>query len=231
MMVTVRAGTIAAAIVFLAVVAGCSREQQDWRSAESADSIEAYGLFIEQHPDSELATQAHTRISQLGEDRDWQATASADTADAYRQFLSQHPNGKWTQEARIRIENFALGAAPSEGATVAPAQDSPRPAAVAAQVKPAPVPPPVSMPQGGSGDYGIQLGAFSSQDKANAEWRLLAARFTAQLQGLVPRVVAVTTSAGSLFRLQATVSDEAQSRGICDALKKQAQGCVPVIPH
>jgi len=105
----------------LMLVAGCSREQQDWRSAEAADTIEGYGHFIQQHPESELATQARTRVAQLGEDSDWQHAGSADTADAYRGFLSQHPSGKWAEEARIRIENFALdeqtGAVPSVGAS------------------------------------------------------------------------------------------------------------------
>ncbi len=95
-------------ICLLLALGGCSREQQDWRAAESADSIEAYDHFIRRHPDSELVSQAHTRVAQLGEDRDWQHAGSADTVNAYREFLQQHPNGKWSQEARIRIENFSL---------------------------------------------------------------------------------------------------------------------------
>lgn len=107
-MITIRAGKAAIGVCLL-VLAGCSREQQDWRSAEAADSIEAYDQFIQRHPESELATQARTRVAQLGEDRDWQRAGSADSVDAYRQFITQHPNGKWTQEARIRVENFSLG--------------------------------------------------------------------------------------------------------------------------
>src|SRR5882724_4617660 len=108
-MITIRAGNAAISICLLLLVAGCSREQQDWRSAEAADTIESYGQFIQPHPESELATQARTRVAQLGEDRDWQHAGSADTVDAYREFISQHPNGKWAQEARIRIGNFSLG--------------------------------------------------------------------------------------------------------------------------
>jgi hypothetical protein len=108
-MITVRAGSGAIGVCLLLLVAGCSREQQDWRSAESADTIEGYGQFIQRHPESELATQARTRVAQLGEDRDWQHAGSADTVDSYRDFIAQHPSGKWAQEARIRIENFSLG--------------------------------------------------------------------------------------------------------------------------
>jgi cell division septation protein DedD len=108
-MITVRAGSGAIGVCLLLLAAGCSREQQDWRSAEAADTIESYGQFIQRHPESELATQARTRVAQLGEDRDWQHAGSADTVDAYRDFLGQHPNGKWAQEAHIRIDNFSLG--------------------------------------------------------------------------------------------------------------------------
>jgi len=108
-MITVRAGSAAIGLCLVLLASGCSREQQDWRSAEAADTIDSYGQFIQRHPDSELVTQARTRVAQLGEDRDWQRAGSADTVDAYREFISQHPNGKWAQEANIRIQNFSLG--------------------------------------------------------------------------------------------------------------------------
>jgi cell division septation protein DedD len=95
-----------------ALAAGCSREQQDWHSAESADTAEAYSHFLEQHGDSELAKQAQARIAQLDEEREWQRTDATGTVDAYRRFLGQHPHGKWAEEARIRIEGFSLGSAP-----------------------------------------------------------------------------------------------------------------------
>src|ERR1700733_5705673 len=117
MMLTFRAGKLAALMVSVAVLSACSREQQDWRSAEASDTVQGYGEFLQRHPDSELATEARTRVSQLSEDREWQSAGSADTADAYKQFLAQHPNGKWAQEARIRMENFALG---REGAAAVP---------------------------------------------------------------------------------------------------------------
>jgi hypothetical protein len=109
MMLTFRAVKFAALMVSLALLGACSREQQDWRSAEASDTVSGYGEFLQRHPDSELATEARTRVAQLSEDREWQQAGNADTADAYKQFLAQHPNGKWAQEARIRMENFALG--------------------------------------------------------------------------------------------------------------------------
>ena len=124
MMLTFRAGKLAALAVFLFLSTACSREQQDWRSAEAADTVESYGQFLERHPESELVTQARTRVAQLTEEREWQHASSTDTADAYRQFLAQHPNGKWAQEARIRIQNFALNGLPPAGPPMATATDT-----------------------------------------------------------------------------------------------------------
>ena len=307
MMLTFRAGKLAALIVSLAVLGACSREQQDWRSAEAADSVEGYGQFLQRHPDSELATEARTRVTQLSEDLEWQRAGSADNADAYKQFLAQHPNGKWAQEARIRIENFALGregsaagppvsgeapvsggspvAVPATGAVSAvtaagdggaralpgeaarafpgeaaraqaasgelarmPASASPGEAATSAQAFPgAAARAPTSMqtspsiaPQPSSAiatawksddGFGVQLGAFASEDAAINEWQQLTARYSAELRGLAPRVVSANTSTGRLFRLQALVADEARARALCDMLKKQSQACVPVLPH
>ena len=79
-MITIRTGICLALLVL--TLPGCSREQQDWHAAEVADTIGSYGQFVQRHPDSELTTQARTRIAQLEEDRDWQHAGSADTAAA-----------------------------------------------------------------------------------------------------------------------------------------------------
>jgi cell division septation protein DedD len=242
MMVTIRAGKVAMGVCLLVLAAGCSREQQDWRSAEAADSIEGYGQFIQRHPESELAAQARSRVTQLGEDLDWQHAGSADSPEAYRQFITQHPNGKWAQEARIRIENFSLGAQPvgsvSARATAPAAnvsEDSRQPEqgqrpeqgqqpAPGAAANPTPA-------AKASRGFGVQLGAFSSEAGADNEWRVLTGRFGPELQGLSEHVVTADTASGRLFRLQAGVADEARARAVCDILRKRSQACVPVLPH
>ena len=111
-MFTFRAARAPVFAALLVLAGGCSREQQDWRSAEAADTREAYARFLEQHHDSELANQARLRIAQLAEERDWGQTDALATVEAYRQFLTRHPNGKWAETARIRIEGFSLGSQP-----------------------------------------------------------------------------------------------------------------------
>jgi cell division protein FtsN len=111
-MVTFRAGTRALLALAVLGAAACSYEQQDWRSAESADTSEAWARFLDQHPDSELVSQARARIAQLAELRDWQHAERVANVEAYHAFLTRHPAGKLAEEARIRIEAFALGSAP-----------------------------------------------------------------------------------------------------------------------
>jgi len=231
MMITFHAGRVALIAVLATLAAGCSREQQDWRSAEAADTSEAYGRFVEQHPDSELAAQARVRLAQLAEERDWAQAGKVATMDAYRAFLAEHPSGKWSEEARIRIEAFALGSAPRL-APQTPAQPGGAPQGpsgvralqlATARALPA---------RTGGPSYSVQLGAFGTEASADREWRRLQGRFGAQLGGLAPRIVAASdNTSGQLYRLQAPAAGEAQARALCDSLREQSQPCVPVLPH
>jgi cell division septation protein DedD len=211
------------AIPLLALVA-CSREKSDWRSAQAADSPESYEQFIAAHPDSSLVATARERLAQLAEEKDWRNAAALDTPAAYQQFLAQYPNGKWAREAQIRVENFALS---SEAASAPPPQT---PAAGAAgEGATVPVPPPDAPTVAASG-FGVQLGAFSSAERANAEWKKLQAESAGTLDGLLPRVVVGESAGKTIYRLQAEVRDEAQARAICGGLKVANKPCVPVLP-
>jgi cell division septation protein DedD len=111
-MVTFRAGRVALLTLLAGMAAACSQEQQDWRSAQAADSTEAWQRFVDQHPDSELVNQARNRIAQLDARRDFEYAERVGTVDAYRDFLTHHPSGTWSEHARIRIESFSLGSTP-----------------------------------------------------------------------------------------------------------------------
>ena len=111
-MVTFHARRVALITLLTALAAACSREQQDWRSAEGADTTEGWTRFIEQHPGSELVAEARAHITEIAEARDWQHASRIATAAAYREFLARHPNGRRSEDARIRIEAFSLGSAP-----------------------------------------------------------------------------------------------------------------------
>jgi hypothetical protein len=207
----------------LLALSACSREKSDWRSAQAADTAESYEQFVAAHPDSSLVATARERLVQLAEEKDWRNAAGLDTPAAYQQFLAQYPNGKWAREAQIRVENFALSAAGSSAAA------APAPAAGAAgEGASVPEAPPVSAAAGAG--FGVQLGAFSSAERANSEWKKLQAEAAGTLDGLEPRVVVGESAGKTIYRLQAEVRDEAQARAICGGLKVANKPCVPVLP-
>jgi hypothetical protein len=107
-MMSLHKSALVVLIGIAACLGACSSEHRDWRSAQSADTLESYGRFLSEHPEGELAADARTRMAQLAEERDWTRAMQADTAGAYERFLAQHPNGRWAHEARIRAETFVL---------------------------------------------------------------------------------------------------------------------------
>src|SRR5262249_5894089 len=96
---------------------------------------------------------------------------------------------------------------------------------VKAAAKPAPPPPP------SSAQFGIQLGAFRTQDAALKNWKQLQVKFDSDLHGLFAHAVPVKQGSGDqLFRLQAPVGEEARARAICASLARRSQPCVVVLP-
>lgn len=229
----------AALSIVALLLAACAGDVGDWKSAQEADTQEAYEAFLARHPDSSFAPQAKERSAQLLEERDWAAATRSDTPEAYQKFIGQHPDGKWTQEARIRVENFNVMAAaapeiPAETPAVAAAPKAAPAPAPAAAVVAATAPAAAKAASGpgtasgaGASAFRVQLGAFSSVDKAESEWTRARGRFPA-LQSLEPRITPVQTQAGRLFRLQAGVPDEAAAKGLCDTLKGGGQPCLVV---
>ncbi|MBC8027577.1 MAG: SPOR domain-containing protein [Steroidobacteraceae bacterium] len=208
----------------------CSRESSDWRSALAADTAVSYAQFIVAHPDSTRIASARERLSQLAEEKDWRSAAETDTLEAYQRFVDQYPAGRWAKEARTRVENFASGAAaasvglPGSATPAAAATGEDPPQAGSAEPEAAP-----ATPDSASG-FGIQLGAFSTAERANDEWKKLQADANGMLDGLSPRVVVGDVGGKTIYRLQAEVRDEAQARAICGGLKVAKRPCVPVLP-
>jgi cell division septation protein DedD len=225
------------AIPLLALVA-CSREKSDWRTAQAADTPESYEQFISSHPDSSLVATARERLAQLAEERDWRTAAGLDTLEGYQQFLAQYPAGKWAKEAQVRVDNFtAAPSAPEPRNTASPAAAGAG-AAVPVPEQPGAEPEAATESAPGSAEppafaktgFGVQLGAFSSPDRANAEWSRLKVDAAGMLDGLEPRVVVGEAGGKSIYRLQAEVRDEAQARAICGGLQVAKKPCVPVLP-
>ncbi|MEJ0086352.1 MAG: SPOR domain-containing protein [Pseudomonadota bacterium] len=213
----------------LLALSACSREKSDWRSAQAADTTESYQQFLAAHPDSTLTVTARERLGQLAEEKDWRSAAGTDSLEAYQQFLTQYPAGKWAHEAQVRIDSFAGNVAPAGAGAAAGAAAAPAPSAAGEGASlPATAPPPAD---GAGSGFGVQLGAFSSAERANEEWKKLQKEASGSLDGLSPRVVVGDAGGKTIYRLQAEVRDEAQARAICGGLKLANKPCVPVIPH
>jgi hypothetical protein len=206
-------------MVSLVWASGCSRRQQEWEAARSADTVPAYQRFLASFPDGEFASQAQARVRELQEAEDWQKAMRADTAEAYQQFVTRYPQGRNSDEARIRIGNLALAQTPSgTPQEMAPPLDLSASAGATATSATA-------------GTYRIQLGAFAGGDmQAMGEWRRLQGEYPQLLGGLTPSVKLATTTSGHLYRLQAGLMTEERARAACAELKSHNQACVIVPP-
>jgi cell division septation protein DedD len=225
-------------------MAGCSRQQSDWEKTRTANTTDAYELFLKKYPSGEFTAQAQARVKELYEERDWQKARDTDTLEAYQAFLKQYPEGKWTEEARIRVENFTLAAAPSN---TTPAGETPpqptSPSQAGTAPKPAPAPKNAAAPKApaassaraappkSSGAYGIQLGAFKSgTDVANKRWAKLEQEYPKLLSRLSPKVSPKKGASGTLYRLQVVSLSETRANSICKTLKAHSQACVVMHP-
>jgi hypothetical protein len=127
----------------------------------------------------------------------------------------------------VRIDNFAAAGGATVGGAAAAAGTAPADSPAGE----GPSLPDVAPPTPAAGGYGVQLGAFSSSERANDEWKKLQTDSAGLLDGLSPRVVVGDAQGKTIYRLQAEVRDEAQARAICGGLKVAKKPCVPVIPH
>jgi cell division septation protein DedD len=87
--------------------------------------------------------------------------------------------------------------------------------------KPKPAPVAASTPSEPANGSTVQLGAFSSQAKANAAWKTLSGRFSF-LSGLTQSVVPVQSGDKTLYRLRASGGNGAD---ICKRLKVAGESC------
>jgi hypothetical protein len=71
---------------------------------------------------------------------------------------------------------------------------------------------------------GVQVGAYSSRERAQAGWATLAGRFSV-LDGVKHRIVEATVDGSPIFRLQAVPGDLTAARALCDSLRASGGDC------
>lgn len=201
-------------------------EEKDWEKATGIDTADSYQAFLAKYPEGKWSEEARIRIENfnvLG------APASSTEAEADKPQpdaaapAAETPKAEAPKAEVPKAEVPKPAPAKVEAPKAAPAKvEAPKPAPVVA--KPAPA---AAKPAGG---YRVQLGAFSSADKANGEWQRLKGKFAAQLGSLTPSVVPVDAASGKLYRLQAIVGAQDKARATCSALTGSGQACVVVAP-
>ena len=75
-----------------------------------------------------------------------------------------------------------------------------------------------------TGGVGVQVGAYSSQDRAEAGWTTLSTRYPA-LSGVKHRIVQVTIDGSPIYRLQAVEGDTKAAQALCSSLESQGADC------
>jgi hypothetical protein len=79
-------------------------------------------------------------------------------------------------------------------------------------------------PAPSAGAVGVQVGAYSTKEQAEAGWSQLSGRLT-PLQGRSHRVVEGTVDGGKIFRLQALAGTVAEADTLCRAVKAAGGDC------
>lgn len=141
--------------------------------------------------------------------------------------LSALPEAPLTDRAAPpapRTPPAAASTAPKPAAAAAkPGETVPAAAKPAPAVPPKPVtPPPAAKPEPPAAAGTIQLGAFSSEAKANAAWTALSKRFTA-LAPLGKVIQPVAKDGSTLYRLRAAAGPQAGA--ICGKLRVAGESC------
>ncbi len=197
------------------------RDSRDWDNARAADAIEAYNNYLLAHPTGGHMGEARQRITELETESAWAAAQAVGTREALEDFLLRWADTPQAEQARAQLAAMTPPppAAPAKAAgPKAAAKPAPKASTAKPQAKPA-----TSAPAVARGDYQVQLGAFSTADKAQAEKTRLEQRFR-QITGAL--VVERAAGAGNLHRVKSAAMTETAARAACEKLKSAGQDCM-----
>jgi len=99
--------TSVAGIIMLFFLFGCSKEVQDWETAQSTNSVGGYQAYLEQYPEGEFRLDAEGLVENLR----FIDAETEGTVEAFEVFLVHHPEGINAPAAQQRIEGILLGEA------------------------------------------------------------------------------------------------------------------------
>ena len=214
-------GFVSVALVVALLVAGCSRQEAAWRSADSMGTAAAYEAYLESYPAGTHAAAARARVAALREAREWSHAERLGTPESYQRYLAAYPDGQHAAAAHDRLAVFMQPLEQQEPPRAA--ADSAVAAGAVAQ-RPAPAADPGTAP---ANDHWLQLGAFvGGSATAEVAWQQLLAEHGDLLDGLEHRVILAPLDSGNLWRLSAgpLAADEGAAR--CEALRNRGSSCL-----
>jgi cell division septation protein DedD len=246
---------LAVAAVAMAIVSACSNPEADWEKTEAEHTEAAYQAFLDKYPEGEWAQKAQAQLDAIRDTRDWEHAQTSDAIEAYNNYLLAHPTGAYMGEARQRITELeteaawavAQGAGTREAiedflvrypdspqaeqartqlaAMSPPPPPPPEPKPAATKAKPTTKPAPAKAAALPTGGYRVQVGAFSSREKAQSEKSRVEKRY-----GNVVGTLSIENPAGAdrVWRVKSAGLTEAAARSACQKLKSSGQECVVV---
>lgn len=217
-------------IACLSLVACSGAESTAWRKAETADTPQAYGAYVDAYPQGKHAALAAARSKALTDQQDWQVARRTDSIDSLTVYLRLHPDGVWSGFARDRIKKLRVADLAAQAARSKPVE----PALPVADAKPAqpPVAPPREAPaqptvaEVPAGPQ-VQLGVFSTRKRANDVWQN-ASRKGGALADAKPLITSVRSGGKELYRLRAVLPAKASAATTCRKLVQAGVNCLPV---
>jgi hypothetical protein len=195
-------------------------EQQDWAKAQATQSAEALRAYLQAHPMGPNADAALEQLLELERRFIWDTANRTASREAYENFLLQYPDSPEADAARERIAALSpiLPAKPRKLAAGKALAVPIRSAAGQA----------VTATRAAAGSARMQLGAFSTRERALQQRQLLESGFSRLLPGTLSVDAPGSGSSDQLYRLRSAPMSEARARSSCAALKEKGQACVVV---
>lgn len=89
-------------VIMVVLTVGCATTQNQWKKAESANTIKAYEEFLEQNPESEYVEKAKDKIMELR----YREAVKENKVSAYQKFIEIYPEGRFTEDAQSRLKKL-----------------------------------------------------------------------------------------------------------------------------
>jgi cell division protein FtsN len=212
--------TIAACLA-AGALAACSSARDDFNKASAANTIAAYQEFLKQHPNTDLAVQAQSRLNALEDDQAWSDAQKANTLEAYQKYLQAQPSGMHSADARDRITGLERADAWKS------AQAANTPEAIQAFLQKYPTGPEADqakaqLQQLQSEQYRVQVASFKARKDADRARTKLEAKYGKVLHSVI---VVPPTASEKLTTVRSAPMTLKDAESACGTLKKEHQHC------